>query len=146
MQSYSKQKYFLLGYNTPLSSSPFFLLFFSSFFHGLTVFFFNRHPSLARFVLSLSAVPLPVSLMPDPPTSSFLPTPVHPTPLLLANAATLEHNWSMPKLRQAWVFHTVEFLQRRNHPQQCRNTMGMRQSVRQLRLGKCHIFHALWPR
>ena len=66
---------FSQGIILPLFFFYFSILFFSSFFHGLT-FFFYHHPSLTKCVSSLSAVPLPFSLMPDPPA------PLSPPPSL----------------------------------------------------------------
>lgn len=85
--------------------SPFFISFFS----------FYLLPPFPREICSLALCsPPPISSHAWPPTfvssaSPPLPSfPLHSTSRLLANAATLQHNWSMAKLRQAWGFHTVE--------------------------------------
>lgn len=94
MQSYSKQKYFLLGYDTPLL--PFYF-YFSHLSSMVSQLFFSITTVLSHnlFAHSLQSPSHFHSCLTPPP----LANPLHPP--LLANAATLQHNWSMPKLRQA---------------------------------------------
>lgn len=74
---------------------------------------FHRHPSFTQFSSALALqspshfhssltppLPLPSSPPPHSPIALASP-PLHLRSPLLANAATLRHNWSMPKLRQA---------------------------------------------